>query len=273
MGENKDKSFSGRKVFFINPNLAVENSLIARLQTMEYEVYTIKDYRTAKNLFAKIKEGICFVSPDSVLNKNGWRNFIKYFENDETYKDFDFGVLSEMIPENKKEEFTKDLKLSAGFFSTLGNEDTVRNLVKSLDKLEAKGMRKYIRVSCLADTKSELYWFTKDKKMFRCKLIDLSTAGIAAKLPLSQAKAVFVNQLISDATLVLAGKQLPVCVKVSGIKAANDVLLVIMMYGMDTPVSTQNQIRSYVNEKLKLDLEWQMRDLAPDKTKYETKEK
>lgn len=271
--EKNSRSFSGRKIFFINPNLAVENSLIARLQTMEYEVYTLKDYRAAKNLFAKIKDGICFISPDSEMDKNGWKNFIKYFENDETYKNFDFGIVSEMIPENKKEEFTKDLKLTAGFFSTLVNEDTVRNLIKSLDKLEAKGMRKNIRVNCIADQKSELYWFTKDKKMFRCKLIDLSTAGIAAKLPLSQAKAVFVNQLISDATLVLDGKQLPVCVKVTGIKAANDILLVIMMYGMNSPVSTQNQIRSYVNEKLKLNLEQQIRTLAPDKTKYESVEK
>lgn len=272
MAEN-DKSISGRKVFFINPNISVEGSVISRLQTMEYEVYALKDYRIAKNLFAALKDGICFICPDSQMSKEGWRNFIKFLETDETYKDFDIGVVSEMISENKQGEFTKDLKLAAGFFSMLGNESTVRNLVKSLDKLKAKGMRKYIRVNCMDDQKAELYWFTKDKKMFRCKLIDLSTAGIAVKLPLSQAKAVFVNQLISDATLVLAGKQLPVCVKVSGIKAANDVLLVIMMYGMDTPVSTQNQIRSYVNEKLKLSLERQIRNLAPDKTKYDAEEK
>lgn len=273
MNEQNDKSISGRKVFFINPNLDIENSVITRLQTMEYEVYALKDFRIAKNLFAALKDGICFVCPDSEMTKEGWRNFIKFLESDETYKDFDIGVISEMIPENKKSEFTKDLKLSAGFFSVLQADDMVRNLVKTLDSLQAKGMRKYIRVSCLDDQKSELYWFTKDKKMFRCKLIDLSTVGIAAKLPSSQAKAVFVNQLISDATIVLAGKQLPVAVKVSGIKGANDVLLVIMMYGMDTPVSTQNQIRSYVNEKLKLDLDRHIKGLALDKRNYEILEK
>lgn len=262
--------FAGRKVFFINPTISVENSVITRLQTMEYEVYTLKDFRTAKNLFAAVKNGICFICPDSDLSKDGWRNFIKYLESDETYQKFDIGVISEMIPENKKSEFTKDLKLSAGFFSMLAKDDAVREIVKTLDKLQAKGMRKYIRVSCMDDPKSELYWFTKDQKMFRCKLIDLSTVGIAAKLPASQAKAVFVNQLISDATIVLAGKQLPVAVKVSGIKGTNDVLLVIMMYGMDTPASTQAQIRSYVIEKLALDLERQMKGLALDKTNYET---
>lgn len=268
MAEN-DKSISGRKVFFINPNITIESSVINRLQTMEYEVYSLKDFRIAKNLFAALKDGICFICPDSQMSKDGWRNFIKFLESDETYKDFDIGVISEMIPENKQNEFTKDLKLSAGFFSLLSKDDTVRSLVKTLDKLQAKGMRKYIRVSCLDDTKSELYWFTKDKKMFRCKLIDLSTVGIAATLPSSQAKAVFVNQLISDATIVLAGKQLPVAVKVSGIKSKNDVLLVILMYGMDSPVSTQNQIRTYVTEKMRLNLEQHIKGLALDKRNYE----
>ena len=108
--------------------------------------------------------------------------------------------------------------------------------------------------------------------MFRAKLLDISNAGIAVKLNASLSKEVFVNQLISDATLILAGKQVPVSVKVTGIKAVSGVLLVIMMYGMDTHVSTQNQIRAYVTEKLKSNLEAKIKNVPLDKTNYENME-
>ncbi|MDY2844129.1 MAG: hypothetical protein SOT81_09125 [Treponema sp.] len=272
MPDDKYKSISGRKVFFINPTISIENFVIGRLQTMEYEVYVLKDYRTAKSLFAEIQEGICFVCPDAGLSKTGWHNFIKYFENNIVFKNFDFGIFSESIAENKKAEITRDLKLTAGFFSMLETEELVRELVKSLDKLSAKGMRKYVRVSCMDATETELYWFTKQQKMFRAKLLDISNAGIAVKLNASLSKEVFVNQLISDATLILAGKQVPVSVKVTGIKAVSGVLLVIMMYGMDTHVSTQNQIRTYVTEKLKSNLEAKIKNVPLDKTNYENME-
>ena len=121
MPDDKYKSISGRKVFFINPTISIENFVIDRLQTMEYEVYVLKDYRTAKSLFAEIQEGICFVCPDAGLSKTGWHNFIKYFENNIVFKNFDFGIFSESIAENRKAEITRDLKLTAGFFSMLGN--------------------------------------------------------------------------------------------------------------------------------------------------------
>ncbi len=268
MADN-NKSISGRKVFFINPTISIENFVIGRLQTMEYEVYVLKNYRTAKSLFSEIQEGICFVCPDAGLSKTGWHNFIKYFETNPVFENFDFGIFSESIAENKKSEIIKDLKLTAGFFSMLETEELVRELVKSLDKLSAKGMRKHVRVSCIDSKETELYWFTKQQKMFRAKLLDISNAGIAVKLNASLSKEIFVNQLISETTLILSGKQVPVSVKVTGIKAVSDVLLVIMMYGMDTHVSALNQIRAYVTEKLRANLEAQIKASPLDKTNYE----
>lgn len=269
MADNNGKSISGRKVFFINPTIPIEKTVITRLQTLEYEVYALKDYRVARGLFASLKDGICYVCIDSGLTKEGWKNFLNYFALNDIYRNFDFGIISETLNENKKTEFAQGLKLTAGCLAAPEAEETVHDLVKALDSLSAKGMRRYVRVNCMEDKKADLYWFTNDKKMLRCKLVDLSTAGIAVMLPASQAKAVFMNQLITNATIVLAGKQLSISVKITGMKAANDILLVVMMYGMESPITTLNQIRSYVIDSLNADLTRRIKETPLDRTNYE----
>ncbi|MBQ0052289.1 MAG: hypothetical protein KBT11_09555 [Treponema sp.] len=269
MADMNDKSVAGRKVFFVCPSFSIESTVISRLRTMEYECYVVDDYRKAKNLMLVYKESIFYISPDSQLTRDGWKNFIKSVTDDSVFDGTDIGVISENLAPAKQEDFAKDLKLNAGFFAMLGTEKTLQEVVKSLDKLGAKGLRKYVRVSCMDDEKAELYFFTKDMKMFRFKLIDISAVGVATKLPASQGNAVFVNQLISDANLVLKRGQVPVVAKVTAIKAAPEFLLVVMMFTIDTDKSSLDQIHSYVTDTLQNNMEFAIKGFNPDKTNYD----
>lgn len=269
MEEESNKSVAGRKVFFVCPSFTIENTIIERLRTMEYEVYVVSDYRNTKNLLTLHTDSICYVCPDGTLSRDGWHNFIQSLESSEGFGSVDVGVISETIPPTKEEEFKKELKLTAGYYSMLGTEATLRETVKSLDKLSAKGMRKYVRVNCMDDAKAEFYWFTKDSKMFRLKLIDISSVGLAAKLPASQANAIFVNQLISDANIILNTKQVPVTAKVTAVKSASNFLLVVLMLTMDTPKSSLDAIRGYVTDSLQDALNRQIIGATQDKFNYE----
>lgn len=270
MADTNDKLVLGRKIFFVNPSYTIEKTVIARLRTMEYETYIISDYRMAKNSFLIHKHAIVYICIDGGMSKEGWKNFISMLSTAESFKDLDIGVISEDLPEHKKEAFEKDLNLTAGLYAMIGTENTLREVVKNLDRLEAKGMRKYVRVNCFEDKKTELYWFTKkDSKMFRLKLVDISSVGVAARIPMTQSNAVFVNQLISDARIIIGTRHIPVVVKVTTVKATEDFLLVVMMFTVDNDKLSLDQIRNYVSETIQENFENSIKGYALDKTNYE----
>ncbi len=272
MASENDKSISGRKIFFVNPSNTVQRTVIEHLRTMEYETYIITDYRMAKNALLVNKDSICYFCIDDMLSREAWHILIKGItQNTESFIGIEVGIISDSIPENKKEEFLRDINVTAGFFTTMSSDTLLREIVKSLDKLEARGMRKHIRLNCMNDDHAELFWITKDKKMFRLKILDVSKAGIAAKIPASQANAVAVNQLVSDAQVLLTAGATPISMslKISAVKAATDFLLVVLMVTIDTPKDSLDRIQEHITHTLQQDFLYEMRGYALDKFNYE----
>lgn len=264
-----EKSIYGRKIFFINPNLSFETNIIERLRLMEYEVYVIDDYRKAKPLLRKNPDSICFCIIENQLTLKGWHNFIKSFENEEVFASLDMGLLIHSIEEDKKTDFLKGLQYDAGLIKLHQDDETLfHEIVKAVDAKNAKGMRKYVRASCINESQADLLWL-KDNKMFKLKIIDISSAGIAAKLSNSQANAVFVNQIIEGVTLNLKDVQASVDIKISAMKSAGDFLLVVIMFTNTTPVNSINKIRGYIAETLQESLRTMLRSTSLDKTDYE----
>lgn len=264
-----DKSIYGRKVFFINPSMNFETTVIDRLRLMEYEVYSIDDYRKAKPLLRKNSDSICFCIIESQLSLKGWHNFIKSFETENIFKPLDMGVIIPTLPEEKKANFIAGLQLDAGILMQNQDQETLfHEIVKSMDAMNAKGMRKYVRANCLNEPQADLLWL-KDNRMFKLKIIDISAVGIAAKLSTGQANAVFINQVIEGVTLNLKSTQVGVDIKISAIKSAGDFLLVVIMFDTTTTPDAINKIRAYIAENLQTTLRSSIRNSDLDRTDYE----
>ena len=264
-----DKSIYGRKVFFINPSVSFEQQVIERLRLMEYEVYAIDDYRKAKPLLRKNADSICFCIVESQLTLKGWHNFIKSFEDENVFAPLDIGVLMPPLPDEKKANFIASLQLDAGILSLGQDSETLfHEIVKALDAKEAKGLRKYVRADCLSEPQADLLWL-KDNRMFKLKIIDISSVGIAAKLSPGQANAVFINQIIEGVTLNLKSTQVGVDIKITAIKSAGDFLLVVIMFNTSTTPDAINKIRGYIAENLQEKLRSSLRNSDLDRTDYE----
>ena len=78
--ENRENPIFGRKVFFLNPTLSIQNVFVRKLQDLEYEVYTIEHYYDAKPVLSEYEDSICFINIDDRLTYKQWLNFIKSFE-------------------------------------------------------------------------------------------------------------------------------------------------------------------------------------------------
>lgn len=263
-----DKSIYGRKIFFINPNVNFEEKVISRLRIMEYEVYSIEDIRTAKNILRLNPDSICFVLPNSGLTLNGWHNFLKTFDSEAKFNQLDVGIIMHTIQEDKARAFLAELKYEAGcFMLDQEPEELFHQITTALDKLGAKGLRKYVRADCISDRKAEIYWL-KQNKMIKLKMIDISAAGIAATLSAAQQNEIFVNQIISGAYINMGKSQVSAPLKVTAIKTAGNNLLVVFMYGSETEPSAINTIRKYVGEMLKQKMKDSIASLPLDKTDY-----
>lgn len=264
-----EKSIYGRKVFFVNPSTSFEASVIGRLRLMEYEVYAIEDYRKAKPLLRKNADSICFFLIENQLSLKGWHNFIKSFEEEGVFSPLDVGILIPDLPDDKQANFLAELQYAAGLIKLNQDQESMfHEIVKALDAKNAKGMRKYVRANCLNDSQADLLWL-KDNKMFKLKIIDISSVGIAAKLSNGQANAVFINQIIEGVTLNLKNVQLSVDIKISAIKAAGDFLLVVIMFNTSTSPEAINKIRGYIANNLQESLRSSLRATDLDRIDYE----
>ncbi len=264
-----DKSVFGRKVFFIMPEISLESQLLDRLRLMEYEVYVIDDYHKAKPILRKNPDSICYVCINDKLTLQGWHKFMKSFEDESVFSPLDMGIISPHISEDKRESFLSELQYDAGFiFQNQIGDNLLHEVIRNLDRLAAKGIRKYVRANCLSEPQADLLWI-KDNRMFKLKIIDISSVGIAAKLSNSQANSVYINQIVEACTLNIRTDQILVDIKITAIKTAGDFLLVVIMFNSTTPADSINKIRRYIAANLQESIDSSIKPADYDKSDYD----
>ncbi|MCR4823469.1 MAG: hypothetical protein K5873_11435 [Treponema sp.] len=264
-----EKSIYGRKVFFIGANVSFETLFIERLRLMEYEVYIIDDYRKAKAILRKNPDAIAFCLIENQLNYKGWHNFIKSFTEENVFAPLDIGVIANEMPDEKLKNFTAGIELTAGIVKIQRDtEAMLHEIVKAMDANNAKGMRKYVRASCVNESQADLLWL-KNNRMFKLKIIDISAVGLAAKLSAGQANSIGINQILTNVSVNLKSETIPVDIKVTAMKAAGDFLLVVIMFETSTLPDSINRIRAYIADNLQNSLRASFRSYELDRTDYE----
>lgn len=259
----------GKKVFFLNPSYTLEQYIIERLRTMEYEVYVLTDYKISKNIFLKNPDSICFINPDAQLSYTGWANFVKSFGRNPGLAAVKFGAISEKMKANMIDSFKASMPLEAGFnmHEDGGDEDTFRFIVKSMDQLKVKGLRQYLRASCKDDKSAEFFW-TENTIMHKLKLIDISAVGVAALLPGKNYNILAGKNEILNAVLVIAGKQYSVDVDVKMLKPEGVNFTAVFMFKMNIDKKVLAHIRNYISTALNKKLFASIDGLPVDRHDY-----
>ncbi len=259
----------GKKVFFLNPSYTLEQYIIERLRTMEYEVYVLTDYKIAKNIFMKNPDSICFINPDAQLNYTGWANYVKSFSRNPKLSSIKFGAISEKMKSNMVDSFKASMPLDAGFeiHADGGDEDTFRFIVNSMDKLQVKGLRQYLRASCKDDKSAEFFWM-ENKIMHKLKLIDISAVGVAALLPGKNYNVLAGKNEILNAVLVIDGKQYSVDVDLKMLKPNGVNFTAVFMFKMNIEKKVLSHIRNYISTALNKKLFASIDGLPTDRHDY-----
>ena len=268
--EVKRSDVFGRKVFFLNPSLIMQNVLVKRLREMEYEVYTISDYRDAKPILSEYEDSVCFINTDDQLLPMEWYNFIKSFKDDLTLSSILLGVISTHMKPADKDKFNKDIELDGGFLSTTnGIDNTLLHIQNFLIKCNAMGRRRYVRLDC-TDKQDCSGVCVINNCMIDLKLADISTAGFAATTPLSAVDRFAKGQRIGNVTINLERRTIQSAVDVFATKKNEKDGLIVLLFTDSLGEKPKEYIREYIFKKLQNEISSFVNESMKDTKNYST---
>lgn len=257
----------GRKIFFVNPSSKIENHVIRDLRDNEYEAYCISDFRHVKYVLTTFRDSVCLIYVDSGLSYTTWYKFIKSLEANEIFQGTLIGVLSERIPQAKKDFFLLNADLPCGFTMTnMPFKDIFKRIQMVLDINDAKGKRKFIRLQ-LSMNKRINAFAEINGRVFSLELLDISSVGFAVNVSASAASAFAPKQLLRSVSVTLEKKTFVIqCVvlmsKVSG-KVCNSVL-----FFLNPPAKFTQAVKTFIFEELDNNMEEILGCASLDKTDY-----
>jgi len=256
--ENQDEKLDklkifGRKVFFVNPSTKIERHVVNDLRDNEYEVYSINDFRYVKHVLQMFDDAVCFIYIDSGFSYSTWYKFIKSIECDDKYRNVIIGVLSERIPQAKKDFFLMNTNLPAGFINTnLPFKDIFNRINMVLEINETKGKRKYVRLQISNNDRISVF-ASFNGRAFSLEVLDISSVGLAVNVSAAAASAFAPKQILNSLSFTIDKKTFTIqCVvlmsKVSG-KVCNSVL-----YFLNPPEKFIRVVKSFISSELEKDM-------------------
>ncbi|WP_308510139.1 hypothetical protein [uncultured Treponema sp.] len=269
MAEQTDFDMYGRKIFFLNPAYAIKKDIISSLRKKEYEVYIIESFRDAKNLLRKNPDSVLFINIDAQLSIGAWFNFLRSFDKEESLKTIQATVISEKIKPNEIELFSKfsDSENSVIDFSD-GIEKVSERIQNILTKTNAKGRRQYIRANLMHDKDAALFW-NHGSKMHQLKLFDLSSVGMAVKIPAGLESLIIAkNYILQDVTIRLGTKQVVTEAVVFAVKKTEQGTIWVLLLAPQTSAAVKNEIRRYVFKTIEDKMILSINEERKDDTDY-----
>ena len=246
----------GRKVFFVNPPLYVENYLQPELKLHEYEAYIIKDYRYTKNALRMFPDALCFIFIDDEMSYDGWFNYILSFQQDEKLKTIFVGLMSAMIPQQKREKFMMNLSLPGGFImlNEIKGSALIENVIGILELNGAKGKRKYLRLDC-DDSISINGYFANQTQLLQVSIANISSVGFTCYFPKSYGEALKKNMIVPSFSITLGRRSIVTPSVVFDVKSLDNnnyfaVLLFLKQVGAEDRKVIKNFIFEHMEERL-----------------------
>ena len=266
--EYRENPLLGRKVFFLNPPLSVENYIMASLKAEEYEVYKITNLESAKPVLKIYENAICFIFVDDILPLDGWFNFIKSFEYDSLLKTVFLGALSVKTKPKDQERFLMNLKLPGGFVMMDKKIEETKNQLEGILRINgAKGVRKFVRLE-LKDNKDVNGYFGTRDQLYSFRLIDISQVGFAAIMPVRMGKFFKNGSFINNVSITMGRYSITCSINVHATKVTADSCVVIAMFVDTTSKDVIQKIHNFVYETLEKRMREVIDSLPPDNYDY-----
>jgi hypothetical protein len=233
----------GKKIFLLYPHSVIHEEMLDVLIMAGYETYTIQDENRARKLLKKFPGSIMFINIDEGLKEKEWEAYIRgIMENPET-RDSRLGIVSYNQDRELMQKYLMELAVPCGYIQLkLGLQESTRIILSALEANEARGRRKYIRADCHEDINAIMN-YKGENETYHGKIMDISSAGIAAKL--DKFEDLPVNSLLRDVQLKLRGGILMTDMILMG-KRRDNLLVYILLFDPKMSKDSKLIIHRYI---------------------------
>ena len=266
----QDREFPifGRKVFFVNPPLGFDVSVIKKLREEEYEVYTIADYKYVKSILRKNENALCFINIDNGLKVNEWYNFIKSFKLEDDLKSIFIGVMSGYAGTGERGKFLINLQLPGGFINTHIDSEKLYEQIEGILRINgAKGRRQYLRLRC-NDIPGVNGYIVVGNNLFSMDIENISSVGFACSYNQKEVASFEKNSVHNEISLTILRKSIICPSVVYDTKIVDGRGFSVMLFKKDVPKSARNVIKSFIFSVLEEEFVNAARLAMPDYTDY-----
>jgi hypothetical protein len=183
MGLMEPVDLSGKKVFLLYPHSVIHEEMLDILIMSGFETYTLRNHERAVKILERFPGSIMFINIDEGMKEREWETYIRNLQNNPKTAATRLGILSYNQDKALMEKYLMDLSLPCGYIQLkLGIQESTKIILNALQANEARGRRKYIRAFCADDAYATMNYKCPEG-LFQGKIMDISSAGIAAKVP------------------------------------------------------------------------------------------
>jgi hypothetical protein len=179
----QDPAILGKKVFLLYPHSVIHEEMLDILIMSGFETYTLRDHKRALKVLEHFPGSIMFINIDEGMKEPEWEAYIRNLQEDPKTAATRLGILSYNQDKALMEKYLMKLSVPCGYVQLkLGIQESTKIILKALHANEAKGLRKYIRAFCADDAYATMNYKCPEG-LFQGKILDISSAGIAARIP------------------------------------------------------------------------------------------
>jgi hypothetical protein len=237
----------GKKVFFLYPPSAVENDMLDLLIMNGFECYILKDQKRAFGILSKFPDSLLFINVDTGMKEADWARYIQAMQSSSQTQSVGIGILA-FNPEGIRKHLS-GLKIPCGFISLkVDVKESARMVMQALFQNDARGKRSSIRISCAGEENATLnYEEPGTQKRYYAKIMDISSAGVAAKT--LDFPRLTPSTVLKGVQLKLRGSLLMVDAVYVGARA-DDVSIRILMFDPKMTPYNKLTIHRFIRQRL-----------------------
>jgi len=173
--------FTGKKIFFLYPTVAVQNKIISELIQQEYEVYIAKNKDTIRRVLRDYHGSIVFVDINEQMKEQEWEAWITAVKNAPDTKDTLIGIVTSNDDEQIKRKYLLTIKVCGYTVLKFDLDKAIVHLIEILQSLDAKGRRKFIRATTTKESNVTLN-MPYNGRFINGLIRDISVVGISCTL-------------------------------------------------------------------------------------------
>ncbi len=251
MSDSENPVGFSKKVFFLYP-VGVVKDISKDLIKNGFETHQIDDHEKLHPLLQKYPGSIVYINIYEIMDEQKWEHYIRGLIADESLSNINIGicVYNTNLNDELMNKYLMDVGITAGFINVFTSyKKSIDSIIKVLNALEARGKRKFIRVSPLQNDLNTYIQTPLENTEVKGIIKDISVYCLLAEFNES---CFTPNQILRRCVIKLKGVLLTCDMIVKGFLQENPKTFILIFVHKNE--ETKNKVFDYIFERVQKSL-------------------